>query len=36
MKPVDLKQSKWNNFGVKNIEKDPKLKAGVYIKISKF
>ena len=35
MKPPDVKSSTYLDFGVENSDKDPKLKAGYHVIISK-
>ena len=36
MKPVDVKDSTYNNFGKEVNEKDPKFKVGDHVRISKY
>ena len=36
MKPVDVKLSAFIDFGVKNNHKNPKVKVGDYVRISKY
>ena len=36
MKPVDIKSSKYINFGIENNDKDPKFKVGDHLRISKY
>ena len=36
MKPLDVKQSTYIDFGIKNNDKDIKFQAGDYVRISKY
>ena len=36
MKPIDVKLSAFIDFGVKNNHKNPKVKVGDYVRISKY
>ena len=36
MKPADVKESTYVDFGVENNDEDPKFKAGYHLRISKY
>ena len=36
MNPIDVKSSTYIDFGIENIDKEPKFKVGDHVRISKY